>query len=342
MKLRAFLGLSSIFFLPVAVIGDAAQARIDLGIDLAPKAVVNGERVQKGDPVTISTVAIDIGGGLCTGSLIAKDVVVTAAHCVKGRGMRVIFGTSGRGPSVGVRDTASRGSPGRGAVRARDIALLYLAGPVPGGYAPVKVLSNSSSLRKGQRVVVAGFGRTGDGPSGGMHKGTISIVRQTEAEVVLTSSETGNSGQGLCQGDSGGPAFVEKNDGSLRLFGIVSRGDGECRHEGIVGRLDAHRKWVDATIRGFRSGRRGGPEDPEEGRRGAGPRDEDEEEGPPPRRGPRGPRHEEPEDEEGGVEEEDEEAGPPRRGGGRRPFPPGRGGSREEDDDEGPGDEPMP
>jgi secreted trypsin-like serine protease len=269
------LRLAFLVLLSLATVENAA-ARFDLGLPLSFGAVIRGDKVATEDPVARSSVYIDLGeNALCSGTAIARDIVVTAAHCTAEitslASVYVLFGVSLKSAvkvkvSNYIAKTKKRYNGG-------DIALLLLGEAIPEGFGPARVLRDSSQLRSGQKVIVAGFGDNvadDDGseeesgeeylrpylPNGNdrLLRGTSKIMGfQGDTEIMLTGTGNSPTGQGACNGDSGGSVYVEKN-GRLYAFGVISRGDEYCKKGGIVGRIDAHRDWVDSSIRKLRSG----------------------------------------------------------------------------------------
>src|SRR5690348_310839 len=53
---------------------------VKLAVAGTPAPILGGTPATVGEYPTV--VAIEVGGGLCTGTLITKDWVLTAAHCV--------------------------------------------------------------------------------------------------------------------------------------------------------------------------------------------------------------------------------------------------------------------
>lgn len=242
--------------------------------------VIGGSAVGPGDPVARSTVGLQMGGGgVCTATIIEKDVLVTAAHCLeRGGGITVSFG-SDLDSDVTVRARSHRMHPsfgGRGRDEA-DIGVVLLGGSLPRGYAPVPVLGNSN-FREGQPVIIAGYGVSDgrrDSGSGRLRKAQARVLRVRGTEVLIDQRQ----GTGACRGDSGGPGFVQNSRGELQVWGVVSRGPRFCDEEGIFTRIDSHVAWVKQTIAQLRQGGRGEDDreerDPGRGRRPPPPEEED-------------------------------------------------------------------
>lgn len=231
-------------------------------------SIVGGQAVEDNDPVISSTVVVydKSTGGICTGSLVTRNLVLTAAHCT-GRNARNIvigFGKELDGQTLQFRQVIAGAThplwaqiTQAKAIDPRapdwgDMALLRFEGDVPEGFAPTAVLAKTSSLQNGQRALLAGYGK-------------IDTVRNEyasqlmKAVVVLSNKDFSPTeiefeqyqGRGACQGDSGGPAFVRSN-GRLVLIGVTSRvahmsGARNCDQGSIYSSVPANIDWIKQT-----------------------------------------------------------------------------------------------
>jgi uncharacterized protein (TIGR03382 family) len=201
-----------------------------------------------------SVVAVEAGGGLCTGTLIDKEWVLTAAHCVQNISLSTIkvhFGTININQSVGKVVTASmaiaKPTFSESALGKNDIGLIKLSQPVT-DITPAAVNLVADKAPVGIAVTMVGFGATGANQTGSI--GVEYVVQQTS---VACSSFTGSdadllcfsqvSGKGKCNGDSGGPSFA-MIDGKLSQVGITSFGDQSCTMFGADTRTDAERAFI--------------------------------------------------------------------------------------------------
>ena len=264
-------------FLALSACSPSTQQYKDNYINASPRSsqIINGEEVPANDLVNQHTVFIfDSETNLtCTGVIIASNIILTAAHCIKNdpEYYQVYFSNKILDThSVEKRDVLKIEQHADYAVRQfmsidhSDIALIQIRGEIPAQYKPVPLLQNYQSLLPNTEIIVAGYGAhelpaiEDEADSEGvlalaptkkfvfkrtptLRKSTLQIANpqygQTEASVDQTNK------QGVCFGDSGGPAFIE-NNGQLILWGITSRGSNKCRSHSYFTKLDTHLPWI--------------------------------------------------------------------------------------------------
>lgn len=194
--------------------------------------------------------------GVCTGTLIRHDIVLTAAHCVVSPenyiGYRIVFSNS-------LKDVPEHRY--RNVVKALvhknfkdglnsnsyDIALLQFAGTLPEGYAPSPLMNSQIALKKDAKISVVGFGvssifkETGAG-----------VLRHTEVKVANPSATETEFRinqwiRGVCMGDSGGPAFMNVL-GVDYIVGITNKtfafGPVHCIISSYFVRTDKMMPWI--------------------------------------------------------------------------------------------------
>lgn len=243
----------------------AQQNTAEILTDDSQPGVIGGDKVQLASAVMTSTVGLydEMTGSLCTGTLISKELVLTAAHCVTPgfTGLLVFFTNDIKNMNpynsqYAVKVLQHEDYDRNRKVDTADIALVRIREAyLPAGYQPAKILENFNDLKDGGEVVVAGYGLNwalGVKKGAGVLRTTklkMGQARHGNTELMLNQSLK----KGVCSGDSGGPAYVEKN-GQLYLAGVASRGDAavmlispKCDKFSIYSRVDAYMPWIKET-----------------------------------------------------------------------------------------------
>ena len=207
-------------------------------------------------------------GTFCTGAAIARDLVLTAGHCVDPRDSYKLIQFSTDGTPVFLDVVSAMRHPQfdmKAFLNHRataDVALLKLAKPLPAPYEAAALAPPNKTGAVGERLTIAGYGVTvrGNGKTGGtLRAATLTVTGQPGAlQIRLVDPATNNNAPGLgaCTGDSGSPAF----DANGAVVGVVSWSTAPQNEDGCGGLtgitpLVRYRAWVDEKARSFGLGR---------------------------------------------------------------------------------------
>ena len=207
-------------------------------------------------------IVIGTRGSFCTGTALARDLVLTAGHCVApAASYRVVL--PGMKPpglmtrSIMVHPRYNRKDYASGRVTA-DVALIKLEQPLPADIVPA-ALAPVTPVEAGDRLVIAGYGTTSPNSEAGIATPRTATLVATgkpgNLQIRLYDPATRNqrAGLGACTGDSGGPVFVE-SQGTFDVIGVISWATGAASTAGCGGLtgvtpLALYRGWVVETAK---------------------------------------------------------------------------------------------
>lgn len=272
MKLRSYfqLGCVAVLTLVVAACHPGGTQLGELNLtDMDAVGVFGGEQVQVADPVLKFVVSIQgtnrAGQRVdCTGTLVHRRVVLTAAHCLEDspemlKSLKVRFGSI-------TADSTQASSEVRGALQTVrpedwdhylqnepqsmlrmqfDVGLILLESDAPKSSDVISLNLVTPSVEEMPRFWALGYGAAG----GFIHKvrgkrivvpSGMGTLRKVEIKRIVEPQspihyESAQDSQGICYGDSGGPAFVQVDAQWVQVgvaSYITSDGQKACRKKG--------------------------------------------------------------------------------------------------------------
>jgi hypothetical protein len=173
-------------------------------------------------------------GEICSGAVIAQDIILTAAHCLVRGGVKAVVALDEnlkpRAFAVAKTWRNPKFIPNARPLKqtSADLGVLLLAAPLPSDMIPVDIAPDLKVLSGADSLSIAGFGVSRYGapdtafvlreatlkPIGLGRVGAVSLLASADGSM-------GASASSACLGDSGGPVVVRSGFSPV-LVGIIS------------------------------------------------------------------------------------------------------------------------
>jgi len=240
---------------------DENYRRLTEGLSIATES-----RIVGGTNAPTNAYPFFVSWGGCGASLVASDVILTAAHCRGQSSNRAIVGESIKnqnGEQRRIIRRISHPSYRSGSIN-YDYMVMKLDEPVDTSVYPyIKLNSNSNVPFGREELTVIGFGalrESGSNTPSRLQQVNVNYIQTSECnqrssyngdvrDSTMFCAGTGG-GKDSCQGDSGGPIFIQRSGQEVEQVGIVSwgRGCAQSRYPGVYSRISGEFTWVKRQV----------------------------------------------------------------------------------------------
>ncbi|UVF18241.1 S1 family peptidase [Microvirga terrae] len=218
-------------------------------------AIVGGSE-DAGPLARRSVMVLSSNGGVCSAVVLARDVVLTAAHCVTGAAEHRVHFRDETGAPVLIVPAAKAVHPGYNAKaietrqRSIDLALLRIPEALPARFERATLAT--TTIAENDPVTVGGYGlaREGDAKTSGTFRtASLTAVEPFGPSRILLWAE-GSGTASACQGDSGGPMASGETIAAITSWSSPAKGR-QCGGvtQGIL--VGPQRAWIDRILKGW-------------------------------------------------------------------------------------------
>lgn len=274
--MKSLLGIvSALIFL------QACQKNSNQGLTIANSSqqnILGGFQVLPSDPLSKHVVMLRIYSvkdvneerperfKLCTGIIISKIHILSAAHCFdenqegKIQIAEVHFTTDSKEDDSlhKVNYALKIRSHEEYQVKQQshfDMAVAKINQEIPEGYEPVSILPAAVELAAGDTVISLGYGLKNDAPkldATGLNKVTGVPVKEDQGTRIILDQ---SAGKGICSGDSGGPTFYNYQGKNYlvgineSVMGVAPQEKPTCRSQGVIVKAQTFKPWILKAIK---------------------------------------------------------------------------------------------